>query len=193
MRPIEERLDEMEVKIQSPSFRKNSGLGNEVGYYIFDYLAEDELTVRERIAYIKDRSSRSSDEFRVIEFDLYDIAIKILKEKNYFEKCFELEKKKGISKVSTAISNLIRLDSTDGLIVKYIKEHTPPKAIVFLTGIGKCYPFIRSHKVLNNLHQVVDGVPVVMFYPGRYNLQDLLLFGEIEDGNYYRAFRLIED
>lgn len=193
MRPIEERLDEMEIKIQSPSFRKNSGLGNEVGYYIFDYHAEDELTVRERIAYIKDRSSRSSDEYKVIEFDLYDIAIEILKDKNYFDKCFELEKKKGIAKVSSAISNLVRLDSTDGLIVKYIKERTPEKAIVFLTGIGKCYPFIRSHKVLNNLHQVVDGVPVVMFYPGRYNLQDLLLFGEIEDGNYYRAFRLIED
>lgn len=193
MRAIEERLDEMEIKIQSPSFRKNNGLGNEVGYYIFDYLAKDELTVRERIAYIKEKSNRSSDEFKVIVFDLYDIAIEILKEKNYLEKCFDLEKKKGISKVSTAISNLIRLDSTDGLIVKYIKERTPEKAIVFLTGIGKCYPFVRSHKVLNNLHQVVDGVPVVMFYPGRYNLQDLLLFGEIKDGNYYRAFRLVED
>lgn len=193
MRAIEERLDEMEIKIQSPSFRKNNGLGNEVGYYIFDYHAEDERTVRERISYIEEKSNRSSDEFRVIVFDLYNIAIEILKEKDYLEKCFALEKKKGITKVSTAISNLIRIDSTDGLIVKYIKERTPEKAIVFLTGIGKCYPFIRSHKVLNNLHQVVDGVPVVMFYPGQYNLQDLRLFGEIRDGNYYRAFRLVED
>ena len=24
---------------------------------------------------------------------------------------------------------------------------------IFLTGIGKCYPILRSHKVLNNLHQ----------------------------------------
>lgn len=193
MREIEERLDELEIKIQNPSFRKNSGLGNEVGYYIFDYRAEDERTVRERIAYIEEKSSRSSDQFKIIVFDLYDIVIEILKEKNYLEKCFMLEKKKGIAKVSTAISNLVRLDSTDGLIVKYIKDRTPEKAIVFLTGIGKCYPFIRSHKVLNNLHQVVDGVPVVMFYPGQYNLQDLRLFGEIKDGNYYRAFRLVEN
>lgn len=193
MREIEERLDELEFKIQRPSFRKNNGLGNEVGYYIFDYHAKDERTVRDRISYIEKKSNRSLDEFKIIVFDLYDIAIEILKGKNYLEKCFALEKKKGITKVSTAISNLIRLDSTDGLIVRYIKERIPEKAIVFLTGIGKCYPFIRSHKVLNNLHQVVDRVPVVMFYPGQYNLQDLWLFGEIKDGNYYRAFRLVED
>lgn len=63
MREIEERLDELEIKIQNPSFRKNSGLGNEVGYYIFDYRAEDERIVRERIAYIEEKSNRSSDEF----------------------------------------------------------------------------------------------------------------------------------
>ena len=59
-------------------------------------------------------------------------------------------------------------NSTDGMIVNYIKEHTPEKAIIFITGIGKCYPIIRSHTVLNNLHLVIDKVPVVLFYPGKY-------------------------
>ena len=58
-------------------------------------------------------------------------------------------------------------NSTDGMIVNYIKEHTPEKAIIFITGIGKCYPIIRSHTVLNNLHLVIDKVPVVLFYPGK--------------------------
>ena len=60
---------------------------------------------------------------------------------------------------------------------------------MLLIGIGKCYPIIRSHTILNNLHQVVDDVPVIMFYPGIYSGQDLMLFGEIKDDNYYRAFK----
>lgn len=48
-------------------------------------------------------------------------------------------------------------------------------------GIGKCYPVLRSHTVLNTMHQAIDKVPVVMLYPGKYSGQDLLLFGEIKD------------
>ena len=82
-------------------------------------------------------------------------------------------------------------NSTDGMIVNYIKEHTPEKAIIFITGIGKCYPIIRSHTVLNNLHLVIDKVPVILFYPGKYDGQELVLFNEIKDDNYYRAFKLV--
>lgn len=53
MMSIDERLDKAEEMIQKPSFRENKGLGNEVGYYIFDYPAEKELYIRERIEYIK--------------------------------------------------------------------------------------------------------------------------------------------
>ena len=36
MMSLDERLDKAEEMIQKPSFRENKGLGNEVGYYIFD-------------------------------------------------------------------------------------------------------------------------------------------------------------
>ena len=45
---------------------------------------------------------------------------------------------------------------------------------------------LRSHKVLNNLHQAFVRCPVVMFFPGTYNEQELILFNEIKDDNYYR-------
>jgi hypothetical protein len=77
------------------------------------------------------------------------------------------------------------------LIVRHIKENTPENAIVFLVGVGKCFPIIRSHTVLNTLHQSFSKAPVVMFFPGVYNEQELILFGEIKDDNYYRAFKLV--
>lgn len=192
MNTLEERLDKAEAMIKKPSFRKNKGLGNEVGYYIFDYLPEQELLVRERVEYIRKKNEQSDDEYRIVVFDLYEIIIEILKEKGYLEKCYEFEKKRGFDRITKAVGNMLRITAKDSLIVNYIRERTPEKAIVFLVGIGKCYPILRSHTVLNNLHQVIDNVPVVMFYPGKYDGQELILFGEIKDDNYYRAFKLVE-
>jgi len=192
MNVLAQRFDKAEQIIKKPAFRENKGLGNEVGYYIFDYPAEEELYVRERIEYIQKKNESSTDDYKIVVFDLYEIVISILKDKGYLEKCYDIEKKKGFQKVSTAVSNLMRITSTDGLIVEYIRVRTPEKAIVFLVGVGKCFPIIRSHTVLNNLHQVIDNVPVVMFYPGKYDGQELILFNEIKDDNYYRAFKLVD-
>ena len=64
MMSIDERLDKAEEMIQKPSFRENKGLGNEVGYYIFDYPAEKEMYIRERIEYIKKKSENLNDELK---------------------------------------------------------------------------------------------------------------------------------
>lgn len=192
MDTIQARLDKVEQAIEKPSFRENKGLGNEVGYYVFDYPADQEMAVRERVEYIREKKKNAPDGFQVVVIDLYQIIIDMLKAKGYLEKCFEFEKDKGFDRVSRSISNVLRFTATDSLIVKHIKENTPENAVIFLIGVGKCYPILRSHTVLNNLHQVIDNVPVVMFYPGKYDGQELVLFSEIKDDNYYRAFKLVD-
>ena len=101
MLSLEQRLDKVEGIIKKPSFRQNKGLGNEVGYYIFDYPAEQELTVREYVEYIRQKNEEAIDGFRIAVFDLYDILISILKDKGYLEKCFEFEKTKGFDRITT--------------------------------------------------------------------------------------------
>ena len=192
MKTLEERLDQAEAMIQTTSFRENKGLGNEVGYYIFDYPPEQELYIRNWVEYIRQKNESSGDDYRIIVFDLYDIVIDILIQKGYLEKCYQFEKTRGFERVSKSISNMLKITSSNGLIVNYIKDHITEKSVVFITGIGKCYPILRSHTVLNNLHQVIDQVPVVLFYPGKYDGQELVLFGEIKDDNYYRAFKLVD-
>lgn len=192
MANLEERLDNMERIIKTPSFRQNKGLGNEVGYYVFDYPAEKELFVRERIEYMKAKNAKGTDGFELVVFDLYDIVIDLLEQEGFMEQCYHFEKKRGMERIVKAVVNLLKLDSDASVIVQYLQERTPEDAVVFLTGIGKCYPLLRSHKVLNNLHQAIDRVPVVMFYPGKYDGQELVLFSKIKDDNYYRAFRLVD-
>ncbi|MBP2637785.1 MAG: hypothetical protein H6Q72_3692 [Firmicutes bacterium] len=190
MASLEERLDAVERAIRMPSFRENKGLGNEVGYYVFDYPANQELIVRERIQYMKAKNSKGTDGFELVVFDLYDIIIDLLEEEGFMETCFQFEKKNGMERIVNSVGNLLKITDDESFIARYIQKHTPKDAVVFLTGVGKCYPILRSHKVLNNLHQVIDRVPFVMFFPGKYDGQELILFGEIKDNNYYRAFRL---
>ncbi|SHH92837.1 protein of unknown function [Butyrivibrio fibrisolvens DSM 3071] len=192
MEDLSERLDKMEEAIKKPSFRQSSGRANEVNYWVFDYPPERELEVRERIKYMKNRNSKGGEEFELVVFDLYDIIIDFLKENDFLEACYKFEKKKGLDRITKAISNSMKINDDDSLIVQYIKDNTPDNAIVFLTGVGKCFPILRSHKVLNNLHQAFVKAPVVMFFPGIYNEQELILFGEIKDDNYYRAFKLVK-
>ena len=192
MPELAKRLDIAEKKVKEPSFRQNKGLGNEVGYYVFDYPAEKELQVRQRIAYMQHKNSKGADGFALVVFDLYDIIIDLLEQEGYMETCFKFEQKNGFDRIVKAVGNLLKISDADSLIVQHIQQQTPQDAVVFLTGIGKCYPLLRSHKVLNNLHQALDRVPVVLFYPGRYDGQELVLFGSIKDDNYYRAFRLVD-
>lgn len=189
---LENRLNLAEKMIREPSFRQNKGLGNEVGYYVFDYPAERELEVRARISDMQEKNRRSRDGFDLVVFDLYDIVIDLLEQECYLEQCFSFEKRKGMSHIVTSISNLLQGSDDAGLIVSHIRSRTPEDAVVFLIGVGKCYPILRSHKVLNNLHLTIDRVPVVMFYPGKYDELELVLFSEIKDGNYYRAFKLVD-
>ncbi len=186
-----ERLDKIWDRISDEDFLANRGVANEVRYYVFDYEPCDELIIREKIKALKKRNSPDADGFQIVEYDLYEMVIQILEEKGYIDKCIKFEDEKGMEYLYTAVTKMLRLTNDDNLIVSRILENTPNNAVVFLTGVGKVFPFVRSHNVLNNLHQVLDSVPVVMFYPGTWNGKSLSLFGTITDGNYYRAFPLI--
>ena len=69
------------------------------------------------------------------------------------------------------------------------------QSIILITGVGKAYPIVRSHTILNNLQSIFRKNPVVMMYPGRYEIKNamtLRLFERLDDDNYYRAFPLVE-
>ena len=66
MADLAARLDEMEAEIKKPKFRKNSGRANEVNYWVFDYPAEKEMEVRERINYLKNKNQKGGDDFESI-------------------------------------------------------------------------------------------------------------------------------
>lgn len=187
---LTKRLNAIEDIVSEEEFRQNKGLGNDIGYYIFDYPPSNELEVRDFIKVMVKRVNGSNLGFQIVVFDLYEIIFDVLESKGYLEKCEEIEKEKGTEHLSKAIGKMLRLTSVKNPVVTYIYENTPKNSVVFLTGIGSSYPILRAHNILNNLQQVLDTVPVVMFYPGEYTGQELRLFGTMKDDNFYRAFPL---
>lgn len=191
MKDIYQRLDEIIPKIVEPNFRKNKGLGNEIGFYVFDYNPKYEMLVRDRVKFIKEKV-KATHGLNIVEFDLYEIILELLDSKGYLEKNFQMEEKRGSEQVFNATKKSLRLTLDNDLMIKYIADRIDGSDIIFLTGVGKAWPIVRSHTILNNLHRIVEEQPLVMFFPGTYNGGTLMLFNQLKDDNYYRAFQLID-
>lgn len=192
MTKTEKDLGKIESEIGKTSFLNGKGLGNEVSYYVFDYDPKDEILVREYIDKLVKKDKEFGDGYKLKVYDVYDLMIDLLESEGYLEDCFEMEKNDGMNYLVESVNDLLRMSDNNDYFTEYVEENTPEKAIVFLIGVGKIFPFVRSHKILNNLHQSFNKAPVVMFYPGKYDGQSLELFGEFKDDNYYRAFSLIK-
>lgn len=188
---LEERLDKIEYAINQDDFKTNKGLGNEVGYYVFDYPAEEELKVRQHIKYLQERNNPDVTGFELVVYDLYEMMIDYIEEEGLLEACIQMEEEYGMEHLISSVADLLHMGTDENYFTQYIEENTCDNAVVFVTGVGKIFPFVRSHDILNRLHQTFDRLPVVLFYPGKYNGQTLILFSEFKDDNYYRALPLI--
>lgn len=190
---INQRLDLIKPKILEPSFRIGRGLANEINFWIFDYDAEDEMAVRSHIDYLYQSINAEYNDVRIVKRDFFTIILQLLNESGYLEQVLTFEKEEGsnfmIQHIRDSVSITEKGDSE--MLNKITEGIDTDKDIIFLTGVGKAWPIIRSHTVLNNLHSRIDKTPVIMFFPGIYE-NELKLFSEITDDNYYRAFKLIE-
>ncbi len=187
MLDIHERLDKILDLIQGESFLAGKGLGNDIGFYIFDYDPKEELVVRDHVKFLKDKLNTNTSPTKIIEFDLYELLLGILKSESVLEQIANLEAERGSEYILEAIRDL----ASPEVYVSLIDGKTEESQIVFLTGIGKVWPIVRSHNILNNLHHILENIPVVMFFPGIFDGTGLRLFGKIDDDNYYRAFPLV--
>ena len=189
---LNSRLELIKPKITKKEFIHGKGLANEINFHIFDYDPEDEMAVREYVSYLKKDICAQNSDIKIVEIDLYKVIIECLKERNYLDKVFQMEKNKKSIFVTDPIKKFLRLTLSDDMVIKKICERVDEKtSLIFLTGIGKAWPIIRSHSVLNNLHSKIERKPIIMFFPGIYD-EELKLFSDMTGNNYYHGFKLIE-
>lgn len=199
---LTERLNAILPKITSPDFLSGEGIGNEIPFYVFDYPAEDELRIREHLAFLEDKLPKQAPDVKFVHVNLFDFLIDHIKARGYFEKSLEQERTKGSAKAIKAIKSIASAEKLADHFASDIMSQQPD--LVLVSGVGSAYPIIRTHELLNNLHKHMGLTPLVMFYPGVYDKITLKLFGKTSlafdssstdrkrKSRYYRAFRLID-
>lgn len=183
------RLVQVLPTLLSDDFLSGRGLGNEIGFFIFDYYADEELRVREFLRDLVAQMSCQKPSLKFCHINLFDFVVDYLRERNLLEKVIAMQKTKGDVALKKALSGPLHESK---LVPVFASKVSPAENdLVLLSGIGSAFPLLRSHTLLNNLQPIMGKTPLVIFYPGKYDQQSLQLFGKIKSANYYRAFRLI--
>lgn len=188
-----ERAEHLHRVITSERFLTKQGLGNEVPFFICPFPASEGLTMVEDRKDLVSRVSHAG--VRVLDLSLYDIALDILKERDILDQILEIEADTEKSEIKDLLQGV--LDPETHLVPKIgAAIDAEPHEVIFLSGVGEVYPFVRSHSVLNNLQSTAKVAPTVLFFPGSYTHAlatgaSLDLFGELHDDKYYRAFNIL--
>jgi hypothetical protein len=63
---LQNRLDLILKRLEDPRFLRNDGLGNEIGFWLFDYPAEYEVQVRQHIALLSEKLGKRNRQFACV-------------------------------------------------------------------------------------------------------------------------------
>lgn len=185
-----ERINQILPRLTSPELLSNQGLGNEIGFWIFDYPPEYEIEMRDFLKEIVEpQLAKQSPPIKFASVNLFESVVGILEERGHLEKACELQQRKGDNELLRALRPMLQEDK----LAKRLVEQTQSDALdlLIIHGVGTVYPMLRTHTLLSALHPYMKETPLLMFYPGRYDGQSLKLFNKLSDDNYYRAFRLV--
>lgn len=188
---ITQRINELRLQLSSVNNLNKNKTAGDLKFYIFDYDPVDEIRVREEIIKAKNTNSE------IVLFDLYEMMIDIISENGYLETIKNLEQEYDkVLLLQEVFQPMLALEQTGNAILEKFAHSVSDDGnhIVVITGVGKSFPVIRSHIILNNLQSIYKKNPVVMVYPGRFSARKghLKLFDRLDDDNYYRAFPIIE-
>lgn len=193
---IAQSFDVLRSRIKDPEFRAGHGLGNEVPFFVLPYEASKETEMREQLASLLSDAGAGSLDARVFHADLWETFCAICEGRRITpEKMAALEERRGTDSLLSRMHKIATPEAfVEQMRASFEAELGEPQLghdVLVISGVGKVYPLVRAHNILENAQPVFTDIPVVLLYPGSYDGQELHLFGSIHDGNYYRAFALI--
>lgn len=186
-RDMDSLFEDVFQKLISPDFGKN--LGGELPLFIQPIPNQGQTELNSQVQRLINRLAKKGKTAMTI--DLYELCISLLNEEGVLETILEDEQDLEQEDIVSTIDSILDIKSVViPRISEMISEQNPDYA--FITGVGRVYPFIRSHGILNNLDELAKQNNLILFFPGEYNNLQLSLFGTISDENYYRGHNLDE-
>jgi len=190
--PLKTRFDHLCAVMAGHRFLQKQGLGNEVPFFICPYAPEEAVAFERLRRQLTQHLGQKG--VQVLEINLYDLAIEQLKARGIWEQVLEVEPDVSKDELKELLQGVLAPETH---LIPAIAERLSSHSfdILFLSGVGEVFPYIRSHNVLNNLQSTAQEKPTVMFFPGQYTQSQLSgasldLFGRLHDDKYYRAFNI---
>ena len=187
-----ERFQHLLRVISSDRFLKMQSLGKEVPFFICPYPAKEAVEMQRMEKQLVRKLEQGG--LSILEIDLYDLSIALLKRRGVWERILQIEETVSKDQLKELLQGV--LDPENHLIPAIAERMQRQEFdVMFITGVGEVFPYIRSHNVLNNLQSTAKDRPTVMFFPGEYTQSlesgaSLDLFGRLHDDKYYRAFNI---
>ena len=115
---MEKRLNQILPRLTSPELLTNTGLGNEIGFYIFDYPPENELEVREHITHLLKQLEKKHSDIKVKHVNLFELVIDYLRSRNLLDKALKIEREKGDAELLKALQSPLHVEKlATGLVM----------------------------------------------------------------------------
>jgi hypothetical protein len=189
---FDERLNQILPRVTSRDFLDSKGLGNEIGFWIFDYPPERELDMRSFLhGTVLPAIAKQVPALRAETIDLLQLVTGLLEERKLLDKTMDMQLRNGDDSTLKALRSVLKEDK---IAQKIAAQHDIANLdLLILTGVGSVYPMLRTHTLLSALHPIMGDTPLLMFFPGRYDGHSLRLFNSLAEDHYYRAFRLVPE
>jgi hypothetical protein len=189
---FDERLNQILPRLTSRDFLDSKGLGNEIGFWIFDYPPERELDMRSFLSgTVLPALAKQVPTLRADTINLLQLVTDLLEGRNLLDKAMEMQLRKGDDSTLASLRSVLKEDK---IAQKIAAQHDIANLdLLILTGVGAVYPLLRTHTLLSALHPIMGNTPLLLFFPGRYDGHSLRLFNTLTEDHYYRAFRLVPE
>lgn len=207
--PLANRFDHLIQVIGGERFLQMRGLNNDLPFYICEFRANEAFEMqrmqRQLISSLANLQvpCLGGRGVQVLEINLYDLCVELLQAREgssdggrLWDEVLAIEPDAEKDNLLELLQNVLGIED---YLIPAIGERLQQTEfdVLFLTGIGEVFPYIRSHNVLNNLQSTAKDKPTVMFFPGEYRHSleqgaSLELFGLLHDDKYYRAFNIYE-
>lgn len=174
-------------KLIDPEFGTN--LGGELPLYIQPFSKKLQSQIAPEINRLQQRLEKKG--ITSVSIHLYDLCISILQEEGILDTILENEKGIDRSALVATLDSVLDVQQTLIPRIQGIIEESQAQ-FAFIHAIGRVYPFVRSHAILNNIDELTSHCQLIFFFPGEYNNLQLNLFGRISDENYYRGLNLAD-
>ena len=188
-----DRFDHLLRVISSQRFLRKQGLGNEVPFFICPYPPPEAVDMEGMRGRLVNQLANLG--VTVFEINLYDLAVSLLRHRGIWDEIVTIEPTVSKNELKELLQGVLDPETH---LIPTIGERLGKNEydVVFISGVGEAFPFIRSHNVLNNLQSTSGDKPTVMFFPGTYTHgldtgASLDLFGVLHDDKYYRAFNIM--